>query len=33
VAADMPPGQTVALDVYRQGHRRVVQLAVDDLHH
>jgi PDZ domain len=32
VAADMPPGQTVALDVYRQGHRRVVQLAVDDLH-
>ena len=33
VSADMPPGQTVALDVYRQGHRRVVQLAVDDLHH
>ncbi len=33
VAADMPPGQTVALDVYRQGQRRVVQLAVDDLHH
>ena len=33
VAADTPPGQTVPLDVYRQGHRRVVQLAVDDLRH
>jgi serine/threonine protein kinase len=33
VAADTPPGQTVPLDVFRQGHRRVVQLAVDDLRH
>jgi serine/threonine protein kinase len=33
VAAGTPPGQTVPLDVYRQGHRRVVQLAVDDLRH
>ena len=33
VAAGTPPGQTVPLDVLRQGHRRVVQLAVDDLHH
>jgi C-terminal processing protease CtpA/Prc len=27
VAADTPPGQTVPLDVYRQGHRRVVQVC------
>ena len=33
VAAGTPPGETVPLDVYRQGHRRVVQLAVDDLRH
>jgi S1-C subfamily serine protease len=33
VAADTPPGQTVPLDVFRQGHRRVVQLAIDDLRH